>query len=1742
MNSNNSPDSSLTNKLYRDRNQAIVTVDYIDKFVQEFDIEEQDVRELEGRAVLLNECKIKFNDVHSAITDIEGGLEVCSASQKTYFEFLNNFLRIEANIKYLMDKFTSNPAPVALTSTMPSLPQIKIPDVKLPCFSGGYSSWQSFKRLFYALVGDQTSINRVVKLQILLGHLQDTPYRMVEQVPLTEAGYLIALEILDKKYGNKRLQLNSHFQALYEIPKMKQESALELRSLIDNVLINIRALEALHQPIEHWSAWLVFHVSTRLDRETFKQWESKLDTYELPTWSQLSEFLDQRACLLEAIEEADSTYRSSGVTYAAVKSTEQKTFQPAYSKNRFAKTNSFLLPNSSSCQLCSSAEHLLYRCDQFLQMSAAQRLQQVHQLNSCINCLRPDHLLKDCRSNRFCRVCQGKHHTQLHYNFTGNNSPLNSPGLSANIISEQETSQNNSISENFCTLAAKQHQIMLSTAQIIIMTKEGQKVPARALLDSASQSNFMTEQLAQKLNLKRKIAPYSVGGLNNTQSQVKHQVTACIADMMSGFQVQSEFLIVPKITNNLPCKKIDISDWKIPSHIKLADPDFFESKRVDLLLGVSIFYELLENGKINLKIGLPTLLNTKIGWIVGGEVKNIQKSHQSLCHLVSNDDLQNQLQRFFEIEHIENKKHHTLEEEQCEESFLANTKRDLNGRFIVRLPVKEDSYKRLGCSRSAALKRFECLERKLVKYSVTKEPYVKFMEEYERLGHMTELKIPDDTIPHFYLPHHCVEKLESTTTKHRVVFDGSAKSSSGIALNDILMVGPVVQRELFEIALSFRKHPFAMTGDIEKMYRQCRVHDDDLPLQRILWRKHSSQPIKTFQLNTITYGTASASYLATRVLLQLANDEKHRFPLAAEVIHDFYMDDVLTGAETESQLITIQNELIQMLASSGMKLRKFCSNSSKILLNVLPADRELVLDSIHNISANQLIKALGLIWDPVSDCLEYKSEAAALETELTKRSILSAIGKLFDPLGLVSPVIIIAKVFMQRLWLLKSNWDCLLPQQEREYWRSFEKQLESLSQIKIPRLVVLPSAICYEIIGFSDSSEKAYGAVVYMRSKDQHNNVQVHLLCSKSRVAPLKTTTIPRLELCGALLLAQLTQKVLLSLKMKINVVHLASDSTITLAWIKTEPHRLNQFVANRVAKIQELTLDYLWHHIPTDLNPADLISRGVDATKLQEQRIWWHGPEFLVNSQMNWLSETSTNQELDLPELKSFALTIEVPKTTFIKNFSSLQKLKRITAYILRFKNNAQLAVNNRLAGSLDPVELNAALIQLIRLVQQEEFAVELKKLLRNKPIPESSQLKSLDTFLDLESKIIRVGGRLDNSSLSYAEKHPMLLPAKHHLTVLLFRDAHEKSMHAGPQALLQHMRTQFWPINGKSMSKQIVHQCVQCFRNKPRLSQQIMGQLPASRVTKSTPFVISSVDYAGPVLTKRRNQRNPIFEKSYVMVIVCCWSKAVHIEVISDLSSAACLAAIKRFISRRGKILEFYSDNATNFVGANNELLKLRKFMERADQASAMHQFCADQGISWKFAPARSPHFNGLCEAGVKSFKHHFKRVTSGAILTFEELSTLAAQIEACMNSRPLTPISDSPNDFIPLTPAHFLIGKPLNLISEPLILDIPINRLSKWQLVQQMQQMFWKRWSQEYLNTLQQRAKWHKNQPNLLPNDMVLVQDELTAPSCWPLGRVLQVHPGADHHVRLATIRTQKGVIQRAITKLCVLPKEA
>ncbi|XP_058817141.1 uncharacterized protein LOC131680443 [Topomyia yanbarensis] len=744
--------------------------------------------------------------------------------------------------------------------------------------------------------------------------------------------------------------------------------------------------------------------------------------------------------------------------------------------------------------------------------------------------------------------------------------------------------------------------------------------------------------------------------------------------------------------------------------------------------------------------------------------------------------------------------------------------------------------------------------------------------------------------------------------------------------------------------------------------------------------------------------------------------------------------------------------------------------------------------------------------------------------------------KLFDPLGILGPIIIKAKIFMQMLWKEKLSWDEPLLDHPKEEWQNYRADLTALKSFSVPRLVKAPgSANNIQLHGFCDASERAYGACIYIRSVGHDGVVTVRLLTAKSRVAPVHHTTIPRLELCSAVLPSHLYCKVTESLNVGADAFFW-SDSMITLHWLHNSPSKYKTFVANRIAEVQRITDGCTWNHVAGLENPADIISRGTSSSDLFNLALWWKGSPWLTSDPTEW-----PNSFVKFDTTKFPTKVLEEKTCPFI--YSSLTRLLRIVAYCRRFIQHCRSKLSGTIPVSspyLTADELSRAAFGLVVTTQAECFPQQLALVRDGKESELKKSWRKLDPFL--HEGALRVGGRLNQSLYSFTRKHPLILPAVHPFTELILDSAHKQLMHAGPRLMIAHIRERFWPLNLRNLARKKVRSCIQCYRVQPRPESQLMGQLPKVRITPARAFLNTGVDFCGPVLIKHAVRRSkPIPpSRAYIALFVCMVTKAVHLELVSDLSTEGFIAALKRFVVRRGRPISVYCDNATNFSGAERELQALLKQFLNQQQREKIISFCADVTVGFHFIPARAPTFGGLWEAAVKALKHHLRRVVGTESLTSEAMQTVLCQIESCLNSRPLTAASEDPSDLGVLTPGHFLVGSALQSIPEPDLASVPCNRLSLWQAIQRKCQQFWKLWSTDYLHQLQQRTKNLYRQPNILVGKLVLLKDDNLPPLKWSLARVTAVRPGPDELVRVVSVKFPSGAIyDRPILKVCLLP---
>lgn len=1637
-------------------------------------------------------------------------------------------------------------------------PGLRLPKIEITPFDGNYDNWQNFSDIFLATVGNNSSLSAAMKMQHLKTLLTGEAANIISTLTITDANYSRAWELLTARYDNKRALISHQLNKLAAIPNVSQDSVDKIRTMRDTLQVSLGSLDLLGCSTENWGTLLVHQMAQKFSIGLRKEWEKTLaKTTSYPTYEDLTTFLNDQINILENLE-----------WHKGVEKTDGSTKKPKNAMNTSVKTN------TEKCAHCSQ-DHKIYQCTEFQQLNPQQRDKVRKDKHLCLNCLTPRHKVQDCESTFKCRVCHKKHHTLLHFEDSKkkpkykkaqyNSESSKQENQTKEDSNKDKVNEDPSTSNNLHT-APGSTEVMLATALVKVYAPNGISAMARALIDSGSESSFVSESLAQCLKLKRMKADITINGLQGAEaSSPKHAVSFELSGAATESPRYAVYAYVLQTITAYRPKSFQPHRYAELKDLVLADPAPSNTGKIDLLLGADVIGQFWQTGVIHLKGSGITAQASALGWILSGPVETSRTKIVRTIHHTSSE-LPDLLKRFWEIEEAPNKAPSSEEDERCEKLFRETTTRDEAGRYCVQLPLTSpEATQKLGESRSIAIAAWKRQETQLNKDPKRREKYDDFMREYEQLKHMSEIPESDKEAANYvYVPHHAVFRDDSPTTQLRVVFNASSKTRGGTTLNDVLSVGPKLQNDVADVITNWRIWRYVYSSDITKMFRQIEVHPDCRWLQCIVWRPAEVEQLKFFKLNTVTYGTRPAPYLANRIIKAVAEDHGKEYPLAVEPLDKCtYVDDVLFGADSKEQAREVRRQVETALAKGCLELRKWSSNSPDLLPDAADNKCEFYIQPEGETDK----KVLGLVWSAKRDEFTFKVSAVDV-TEVTKRSILSNIARLFDPLGWISPFVVRAKMLMQSLWLIKADWDDEnLPEDTIEEWRALCEEMVQLGNIAIPRFVGPGTTqATVRLIGFSDASKHAYAAAVYLYVEYPSGEKKSNLLRSKTRVAPVKTQSIPRLELCGAVELAKLFQRIRETWLGQLDEIACYTDSQIVLDWLAKHASKWHTFVANRVSSIQTMLPDVKWSHVPTKQNPADLNSRGLSVMDLAGSQLWWKGPDLAAIQKAENTQEEEAERKLEVEReachvVSSHLETIpQFPE--YMTKFSSWLKIIRVIAYCYKYLNKLrerikQPRTNSRNHGLWAAYQFRVQLevkqapwhthvlsrdlivqayTHIYKFLQELSFHAEIARLKEKLPVSKGSVIYQLSPFLD-ENGVLRVGGRLQHSNLSFAQKHPVIL-ANSRVTNTLIRHFHLKAMHGGLQLTLALIRERHWIVHVRNRTKLIIRKCVKCARQRAEMESQLMSALPAERCTQSRPFLHVGIDYAGPFQMKNASGRGHTSHKVWIAIFVCFATRAVHLEVANDYSTQGFLSAFKSFVGRRGKPSDVYSDNQPAFQGADAEL---RREFNRLVRDPELHNALVTEQIQWHFIPPEAPHFGGIWEAAVRAFKHHFKRVLGKFIPAWDEMRAILAQIEACLNSRPITPQRDDVSEDLGLTPGHALIGTSLEAIPEPSVLDLRENSLSRWQTQTRIVQSFWQRWRQEYLQTLQRRTKWQEERENLKVNDIVLLKKEKRLPGDWALAKVIEVRPSKDGRVREVVVATEKSEYTRPITELCKLPVE-
>lgn len=1636
----------------------------------------------------------------------------------------------------------------------------RLKPLKVPVFSGEKSKFEDFWEMFLSLV-DQSEEPPNMKMARLRQSLSGTAFEAIRGLGVTEPEYNEAKKILQSKFGGERRKLQAYMDQIEQMPPLKSTDVKSFERFADLVRIAVVKLQAEGRDGELGEG--TFHsllVKKLADRqvESYSRWlqEHKRDRSVVNLMEWLKEEVRIRVDAVEMAHGIEAEPRGGARDGGNFRNRTLFSDNSGFSKDTPVPTA------KPPCVRC-GGNHGVWSCKGFQNLGVKERWDVAKEKKLCFRCLASGHEGRFCPKARPCPVggCKRSHHHLLHgfVQPDAKDERVVTPRGGAPAHTHTSTSQKETATEAFS----------LRTVPVWLKGN-GRKVKVNALLDDGSNETFLNEEIAGVLGLKERYQTVKVNVLNNEVETFQSMPLEVTIESLDG-----EFCKDIKVKT---CPKRVTGDYKVENWrqskdrwVHLRECDFAEPAQdgyVDLLIGVDNADLHYSRADVRGEEGAPVARLGPLGWTCVGSPEGRQgagaRTHVSRTLFtreptVSVDsvccDVDRTLRRFWEVENCGLRGHDTLivtEEENEALKKLKESIRYTGKGYKVGVPWKEDKPE-LPENRHTALIRLCNTENKLKKDCALGEEYSEIIHSYVEKGYLRRVEPEESSPPEvWYLPHFPVIRMDKTTTKVRIVFDCSAKTD-GVSLNDAICAGPKLQKDLFDVLIRFRRNPVALACDIKEMYLQVEIEESDRPYFRLLWRDlDSSREPDVYEFSRVVFGKNSAPMEAQFVAQENARRHRHQYPLAAEtVMKSTYMDDSIDSVETVREGIQLYKELDSLWGIAGMKARKWISNSSEVVEVTPKADRATELKITEG--QEPVVKTLGVSWNSTSDTLNISTAEESTELLPTKRNVLKKVATVFDPLGLVSPFVIRAKILLQETWARGYDWDDVICDEVAGRIGSWYDQLRSLASVQVPRcLREAKEVIAQRVVTFVDASIQAYGTAVYLQCGYSDATTSSRLIASKSKVAPLKPMTVPRLELMGAVLGLRLTQHLIELLGLPMQTVTFYSDSMDVLWWVRGHGRSFRPFVANRVGEIQLVTEPAQWQHVGTAENPADLCTRGATPEELEGNSLWWQGPKWLLSSdKASWPKMDVRGRPATLPETKkrqegasASALTcrLQEQKTEPRCNtwrleptrFSSWTRLVRLQARVWREVYNMRNPTEKITGRELLPEEIEDAEEEIISQTQLTAFPEEYMALSKGREIPKKSLLSKLCPWLD-DQGVMRCSGRLQFAeSLPYDVRFPIILPRGQWVTRLIVKHFHEMANHgAGTNFVLSQLSGKFWIVAAREEIRAWENECNECKRRKNKPATQIMGPLPQVRLRFTyRAFDQTAVDYAGPFTTIQGRGRQRL--KRWLCVFTCLATRAVHLEVAWGLDTDRFLNALTRFTSRRGVPKEMISDNGTNFVGAVNELKEL---VDQLDK-ERIQRTTANKGIEWKFNPPGGPHFGGVHEIIVKAAKKAIYAVLGNSDITDEELITVVTGAEGLLNSRPLTYQTADIRDDVPLTPNHFLYGQMGGQFAPENVDTTGFNPRKRWRKVQDLISRVWSRWLKEYLPTLNARPKWTEVVKDLKEGDIVLVLDPRLPRGQWPLGRILETYPGQDGHSRVAKVQVGDKTVVRPIHKLVPL----
>ncbi|KAL3967647.1 phylloquinone omega-hydroxylase/docosahexaenoic acid omega-hydroxylase [Sarotherodon galilaeus] len=1648
-----------------------------------------------------------------------------------------------------------------------------LPPLDVPVFSGDPLEFGFFMKAFEHGIEERTDSNRD-RLRFLEQFTQGRPKVLVRSCSHMhpDRGYAEAKRLLRKHFGDEYTIASAYIERALKWPVIKPEDGDALTEFAMflttccNTVDSMEYIEEMDSPTNMRT--VIFKLPFKL-RERWRGFACDIQerTATRARFTDLVSFVEKQAKiashpLFGNIQDTTLSRDKGKPNVRRENALKFKERESIFATNTAPVSNSAEQTKRERENVCSTGGRQCLFCHKG-----------GHNLNTCRLLKQKSHREKldflKSKSLHTCETCSQKHPTILH------KEQYSPPDSDAKSIREPAASFSPAAGSKTCgCTGAGEAVCALSIVPVKVRcSRSNATVESYAFLDPGSTGTFCTDELMRDLHVTGKRSNILLCTMGKEATISTHVIMGL---EVSGLD-EDNFLKIPQVftqaeipvtKENIP-QQSDVDRWPYLKEVQLKQID----GKIGMLIGTNVPKALEPWKVINSEGNGPYAVKTALGWTINGPLLREEGIAQGAVEwppvmvnrisVTKLEELSQQQMKYDFPEHeLSEKMVMSARDRQFMESVSLSVKQ-VHGHYTIGLPLKNKGAV-FPNNRVVAVQRAEGLKRRLLRDSEFHQEYTKFMTETLERGYAEEVPVAETSKSGsriWYLPHHGV--YHPTKHKLRVVFD-CASTYQGMSLNSQLLQGPDLTNSLIGVLIRFRQEPVAFMSDIEGMFHQVRVPAEDADLLRFLWWPQGDlgKGLKEYRMVVHLFGATCSPSCACYALQRCAEDNQARFNHIATntVLRNLYVDDCLKSVGTEEQAISLIQDLRALCAAGGFKLTKWISNSRAVLASIPEDDRA------------KEVKELDL----ERDCLPIERalmvQVLVESKPLTRRGLLSMVSTIYDPLGILSPLILPVKHILQELSRTKHAWDDIMPEALSLQWQQWVGSLHHLARFEVDRCVRpvnLGKITSARLHHFADASERGYGIATYLVSKNNLNQPHSAFIIGKARVTPLKPVTIPRLELTAAVVAAKMDRMVRAELELELEESVFWTDSTSVIKYLKNETARFRTFIANRVAAIKDRSAVSQWRYVNTSANPADFASRGLSVGAFLKAKTWITGPDFITKPEMEWpeMPDSVCQPICNDPEVKEasvYALMVEEgadATSQLIHHYSSWHRVKRAVAWVLRLKGVLKLLAQKRkdleanlYDGRLDvgsqrleqekqmthlkanlPIlplsvsDMAEAEVEIVRFSQGQRFGEEIAKLQQGKTVSKDSPLCQLSPVV--QDGILRVGGRLSRSSMQEEIKHPAILAKDQHIATLILRSAHEDLGHGGRNHVLSKVRQKYWILRSHAVVRKILSQCVVCRRHHGKAASQIMADLPTERLTPDEPpFTSVGVDYFGPFEVKRG--RSMI--KRYGVVFTCLTVRAVHIELANSLDTDSCIHALRRFIARRGQVQLMRSDNGTNFVSAEREL---REAVRALDNAK-IHEALLVKGIIWIFNPAAASHFGGVWERQIRSIRKVLSSVVEQQILDEEGLHTLLCEVEAIINSRPISRVSTDPNDLEALTPNHLLLMKAKTPLPPGVFSRSDIYSRRRWRQVQYLADLFWRRWIKEYLPDLQKRQKWALPQRNISQGNIVLIVDDSAPRNSWVMGRVIQTFEDAKGRVRQAKVKTSKNILLRPVTKLCVL----